>query len=806
MKNRVRLTALAIGAAMLVSGCGGNNAPAETAAPATAATSATQAAETTADTTTTAVTTSKVEALGGEDDTNPTNTSEADYSHNNGKASDTDIMGMTIGNLTDSEIQCENRDSLHFVNGSWTLKSGEAPQKDEYSGWVHFSFDPYDYRFMPGARFSSGAMSTECDDAFRAAVASAEISSYRIGWNDDDVFKMRTTEMSVGSQTGDGTVFIDKIEYGFDTRCYDRMFVVNAFVRTAAELDTPDDNSYGVNGPMHYEIIIDPAYMRYLELPMTEFDPERMKFTVNGTDFYADTIHGIVQPVSYLNGGSSVWSFTSDKYVYAKVVLMAPSFLYDNINGASVSGSIMCVEPITEDTDSIIQNGYEPEASGYGISLAIQDAMSEMIGENTISFKLIDLNFDGLPEVITQYCDDVSEVGGPYSPVYYRVYSYEDTGMVLAGEFKSLGGYPVSEAIYIPTGEHGWYFYDYKDHCFMTLKNGKLNINHITEQRPVGEKNEYGWYDNYEYYYLGEKIVLEPYEAYNPLTGKTDTYYRWSSGNSLGYSVMNNTEYSVYDMLFSSLTDDFKIIKNYDLEATVDAFGMNDSSGSAFTDGRLCYIFTPGTHFPADIVDVYQRSTEAASYEAFYGISYEGAKEKPVIYLYPEEETDVSVSVNFPLGGELTCTYPEYIDGWNVTAEPDGTLYDANGDEYYCLYWEGRCNDMMTGDTGFCVAGADTAKFLREKLMYIGLTAREANEFIIYWLPRMQDNPYNVITLHTEDYTASVPLTVSPAPDTQIRVFMTYRASDKPVDIPEQTLPHYGRSGFTLVEWGGNEG
>ena len=77
---------------------------------------------------------------------------------------------------------------------------------------------------------------------------------------------------------------------------------------------------------------------------------------------------------------------------------------------------------------------------------------------------------------------------------------------------------------------------------------------------------------------------------------------------------------------------------------------------------------------------------------------------------------------------------------------------------------------------------------------------------IIYWLPKMQDNPYNVITLHTDDYARSVPLTVSPAPDAQIRVFMTYYSSNTPVDIQEQELPHYERNGFTHVEWGGSEG
>ena len=34
---------------------------------------------------------------------------------------------------------------------------------------------------------------------------------------------------------------------------------------------------------------------------------------------------------------------------------------------------------------------------------------------------------------------------------------------------------------------------------------------------------------------------------------------------------------------------------------------------------------------------------------------------KPVIYLYPEEETEVTVSLDYD--GELTCVYPAMEDG-----------------------------------------------------------------------------------------------------------------------------------------------
>ncbi|MBQ2385447.1 MAG: hypothetical protein II292_04480, partial [Clostridia bacterium] len=45
---------------------------------------------------------------------------------------------------------------------------------------------------------------------------------------------------------------------------------------------------------------------------------------------------------------------------------------------------------------------------------------------------------------------------------------------------------------------------------------------------------------------------------------------------------------------------------------------------------------------------------------------------KPVIYLYPTEETVVSVKLEYD--GELTATYPEYNGEWQVVASPDGTL------------------------------------------------------------------------------------------------------------------------------------
>ena len=184
-------------------------------------------------------------------------------------------------------------------------------------------------------------------------------------------------------------------------------------------------------------------------------------------------------------------------------------------------------------------------------------------------------------------------------------------------------------------------------------------------------------------------------------------------------------------------------------------------------------------------------------------VQQEECAAKPVIYLYPEQETTVSVSLDY--AGTLTATYPAYENGWTVTAEPDGTLYDENGDEYSSLFWEGENNTDYDFSTGFCVAGADTADFLREKLVEIGLTPREYNEFIVYWLPKMQDNPYNLISFQSEAYTDAAKLDIDPTPDSVLRVFMAWKPLHRAQTIEPQTFTPFARDGFTVVEWGGCE-
>ena len=176
---------------------------------------------------------------------------------------------------------------------------------------------------------------------------------------------------------------------------------------------------------------------------------------------------------------------------------------------------------------------------------------------------------------------------------------------------------------------------------------------------------------------------------------------------------------------------------------------------------------------------------------------------KPIIYIYPQEEMDINIKLsNKKL---ITTSYPRYEDGWTVTASPNGNL-KYKGKNYYALYWEGNNYNSHETDYGFVIDGKNTAEFFEEKLEILGLNEREINEFIIFWLPKMEHNKYNYIRFTPmEELNDYMSLDINPAPDTLIRVFMEYKPLDDYKKVKEQHLNKVVREGYTVVEWGGSE-
>lgn len=192
---------------------------------------------------------------------------------------------------------------------------------------------------------------------------------------------------------------------------------------------------------------------------------------------------------------------------------------------------------------------------------------------------------------------------------------------------------------------------------------------------------------------------------------------------------------------------------------------------------------------------------------------------KPVLYVYPEREQSLTVSLD--VEGELGTVYPapdtqETTDrgtqaSWTVTASPDGTLTDQGGRTYPSLFWDGEMT-LEAPRQGFIVARADAVPFLEEKLALLGLTDKEAADFITYWAPRIRANEYTFVSFDASSYAQQVTYSFTDEagapvePDTFIRVFMTIRAADaNEVVTPQVFGPTPTRSGLTAVEWGGTE-
>lgn len=177
---------------------------------------------------------------------------------------------------------------------------------------------------------------------------------------------------------------------------------------------------------------------------------------------------------------------------------------------------------------------------------------------------------------------------------------------------------------------------------------------------------------------------------------------------------------------------------------------------------------------------------------------------KPVIYLYPTKTTDLSVTLT-PQGG-FTKTEPAYGNGWNVTASPNGSLVNkADGQTYPYLFWEGRGGLYFAPTKYWVVANADVHPFLVSTLAKLGLNDAETADFLEFWEPRMQAEPFYKIGFHgTNVMNQIAPLTVSQTPDTLVRILMDYEGLSSPIASNPPVLPETPvRNGFTVIEWGG---
>ena len=547
-------------------------------------------------------------------------------------------------------------------------------------------------------------------------------------------------------------------------------------------------------------VIVDPAYMYGIPMPTYL---KAYGHNINGIDTLMDSI-------SFSSGSINHHNYPD--YVYASMTVDSLTVSYDSIgNNYSSAPEITSFEVLYENGAEAISSAEllkkfdEKNDGSAAVYNTLTDNLDIFMGEDVVGVNLIDLDFDGTPEVLVTKTvqDEVDEGIDECADV--DIYTIADGKMNYVDTLynhKRLV-YQSGNVIGIKTTdklEKKWYTMSRKnieigitddvDYLF-TLENGKLNYTEVFRSEITGYKPESDAADAWDYYFYGEKLEINSYEGPHLYEGDEPWIYCEWNGIEAAFGTWElwgfiRAEYCKdIDIAFNLYSD--WLVKYNEYEAC-EKIILNERT----MEYKLAYL-----------VDAFYYGYYDEE-EQNYNYWFLGDYAKPVIYLYHEEETEVSVKVELE-DGELTCTYPDYRDGWNVTAYPDGTIIDnADGNEYYCLYWEGVGKSEWDMSKGFVVKSEDTADFLREKLAEIGLTPRESNEFIIYWLPELQKNDCNFITFQTEQYEKNAVLDIDPVPDSVLRVFMVYNECDPDTVIESQEFETFERNGFTVVEWGGS--
>ena len=174
---------------------------------------------------------------------------------------------------------------------------------------------------------------------------------------------------------------------------------------------------------------------------------------------------------------------------------------------------------------------------------------------------------------------------------------------------------------------------------------------------------------------------------------------------------------------------------------------------------------------------------------------------KPNIYIYPLEQTELNITLYFPKGGNIITSIPEYQNGWRISVEPDGWINDS----FYYLFYESRQPDVWQQNEGWMVEKNQLENFFVENLTEYGFAGREIQDFIDYWIPRLNNSEYYIIYPQTQEVIKTViELDCSAEPDNLMRLFYLIQESyaSKRV-IPEPQIDHtFERSGFFITEWG----
>ena len=173
---------------------------------------------------------------------------------------------------------------------------------------------------------------------------------------------------------------------------------------------------------------------------------------------------------------------------------------------------------------------------------------------------------------------------------------------------------------------------------------------------------------------------------------------------------------------------------------------------------------------------------------------------KPNIYIYSKNNIQLTVNLDFPLGGKIITSIPEYGTGWNVFVDTTGMI----DNKYSFLFYESIQPDIWQKNYGWITKKSELESFFRKNMADFGFRGKEIDDFIDYWIPRLNNYSFYSIYPQTERLIDLViKLNFSEEPDNLLRLFYVIKGHNQLQDkLIEPTIDNFKREGCYITEWG----
>ncbi len=170
--------------------------------------------------------------------------------------------------------------------------------------------------------------------------------------------------------------------------------------------------------------------------------------------------------------------------------------------------------------------------------------------------------------------------------------------------------------------------------------------------------------------------------------------------------------------------------------------------------------------------------------------------DKPNLYLYPPAPT--ALAVRLPAWRAITESDPRYpVDGWRVTAWPDGHLDTKVGDRDYLFYEMNWDLGRLQQEQGWCVPGPLAQLSIEASMDELGFLPAEIADFATAWDGDFPETAWMTVYPQFDDLAI---VNIDPAPDSFLRAWYYVAPGCRAVEPVD--LPVVPRTGFHAAEWG----